>query len=159
MGGEETKARGQECQLAPFCRHINISFWPSSLHLSLLVPDKFDPPSRNSINISRVNNTLTLMWPRPKACPSFIQFHKKEARLKPRNNVEWTLVSCPLKEQNKAEDQRIWSNIFGALGKIIQCINGMNSEFKVTVRRTRGKISIPLEWLCKLLLTLCHQCV
>ncbi|KAJ6664236.1 hypothetical protein lerEdw1_008455 [Lerista edwardsae] len=112
----------------------NVTIWVES-HVAgrpLLVSDnltlqihtafKFVPPSRNSINFSRVNNTLTLLWPKPKECHRCTM--KKEARIKPRNNVEWTLKNC-------TSDDRAMEKLVGTL--TLFCILSLSLSFEAAL--------------------------
>ncbi|XP_066491633.1 interleukin-12 receptor subunit beta-1 [Tiliqua scincoides] len=102
-----------------------------NLTLQISKAVKFDPPSRNSISISRVNNVLTLMWPKPKCKDSTM---KKEARIKPRNNVEWTLRNC-------TSDDRAMNKL------VVTCHLEKNIPYEAQIRfRTSDRSSHWSDW-------------
>lgn len=63
-----------------------------SIVFFFLIPVKFNAPSIQPSNLSKLNGILTLKWPLPS--DRLKSAMMTEVRMKPRRYGNWTLVSC-----------------------------------------------------------------
>ncbi|XP_026554223.1 interleukin-12 receptor subunit beta-1 [Pseudonaja textilis] len=72
--------------------------WISKNHTLLIKESiKFNPPSANSISISRSKGILTLKWPGSRTCRSTLN----EVRMRQFNHLNWTLGNCSSDDTTK----------------------------------------------------------